>query len=85
MRSLRCDAVVDATQELFGHILAIVNATVVAHKVALGHFLLRLDVGVVRVRVEHNDGVGEDKGHVRLGEHLGVALAVSGWQNKKKK
>ena len=59
---LLLDAVVDLLEEVFWEVLALVDLAVVAQEVQLGHFVLYTHV--VQVRVEHDDGEGEDVGRV---------------------
>ena len=66
------DLVVEGLEELRGQVAALVDAAVVGDE--LGELHLVLDVGVVRVGVEHDEREGDDVGGVAVREGGGVAL-----------
>lgn len=69
------DLVVDVGEVLLVDVLAVVNAAVILDKLDLRHRLL--DLRVVRVRVEEDDGEGEDVSRVGVGKDAWVAGRVS--------
>mmetsp|Transcript_24702 Transcript_24702/g.81008 ORF Transcript_24702/g.81008 Transcript_24702/m.81008 type:complete len:235 (+) Transcript_24702:1819-2523(+) len=60
------NAVVDVREESEREVLVVVDSPVHLHEVFFRHLLLHLVV--VQVRVEHDDGVGEDVGCVSVGK-----------------
>uniref|UniRef100_A0A182QGI8 Uncharacterized protein n=1 Tax=Anopheles farauti TaxID=69004 RepID=A0A182QGI8_9DIPT len=81
---VRLHPLVDAVQHVPIDVVAVVDAAQVLHEIVAPHAPLRLQVGRVQIRVEHDDGEGEHEHGVVRAEprhDVAVALAVPGGEH----